>query len=207
MSPDRASRRLPVVITLIVGLMLSIMPLPGLFETLRPDWLALLVIFWAMQLSRTWSVGTAWIIGIVLDVAYGTLLGQHALGLSVVAYATVGARLGIDQEEPFEIAQREIRGVMSNGMICSDREMQLGGDHEGIRVLDPDAPLKIKRFPAKRSTLDMLLGEGPDSSEVAALRSLARSLKAAQPAVRTLRQATGTTEGGVLSMPEIVPAE
>jgi rod shape-determining protein MreD len=82
-------RRLPVVITLVVGLMLSIMPLPDSLQAFRPDWLALLVIFWAMQLPRTWSVGFAWIIGIVLDVSYGTLLGQHALALCLVAFVTV----------------------------------------------------------------------------------------------------------------------
>ncbi len=86
---DRASRRLPVVITLIVGLMLAIMPLPDSLQALRPDWLALLLIFWAMQLPRTWSVGTAWLVGIVLDVAYGTLLGQHALALCVITFMTV----------------------------------------------------------------------------------------------------------------------
>lgn len=89
MSRDRDSRRLPVIITFIVGLMLTVMPLPGSVEAFRPDWLALVVIFWAMQLPRTWSVGSAWIIGIVLDVSYGTLLGQHALALCIVAFATV----------------------------------------------------------------------------------------------------------------------
>lgn len=89
MSRDRASRRLPVIVTLVVGLMLTIMPLPDSVTPFRPDWLALLVIFWAMQLPRTWSVGTAWIVGIVLDVSYGTLLGQHALGLCVIAFLTV----------------------------------------------------------------------------------------------------------------------
>ena len=86
---SRGNRRLPVIITLIVGLMLSIMPLPDGAEAFRPDWLALLLIFWAMQLPRTWSVGTAWLIGIVLDVSYGTLLGQHALALCAVAFITV----------------------------------------------------------------------------------------------------------------------
>ncbi len=86
---SRANRRLPVIITLLVGLMLSIVPLAETIEPYRPDWLALLLIFWAMQLPRGWSVGTAWIIGIVLDVAYGTLLGQHALALSVIVFITV----------------------------------------------------------------------------------------------------------------------
>jgi len=89
MSRDRTSRRLPVIITLIVGLMLTIMPLPESAEPFRPNWLALLLIFWAMQLPRTWSVGSAWMVGIVLDVSYGTLLGQHALALAVIVFVTV----------------------------------------------------------------------------------------------------------------------
>ncbi|MGB5630874.1 MAG: rod shape-determining protein MreD [Woeseiaceae bacterium] len=89
MSRDRSSQRLPVIITLLVGLMLTIMPLPDSIQPFRPDWLALLLIFWAMQLPRTWSVGSAWIMGIVLDVSYGTLLGQHALALCFVVFVTV----------------------------------------------------------------------------------------------------------------------
>ena len=89
MARDRSSRRLPVIITFVVALMLTIMPLPGAIDPYRPDWVALLVIFWAMQLPRTWSVGTAWIIGIIVDVTQGTLLGQHALALCCVAFITV----------------------------------------------------------------------------------------------------------------------
>ena len=86
---ERESHRMPVIVSLIFGLILTIMPLPGVAEALRPDWLALLIIFWAMQLPRTWSVGCAWIVGIVLDVSQGTLLGQHALALCCVAFITI----------------------------------------------------------------------------------------------------------------------
>jgi len=93
MTRDRSSRVLPVLITIIVSLMLMIMPLPEVVEPFRPDWLALTLIFWAMQLPRTWGVITAWVIGIVLDVAQGTLLGQHALGLCVIVFLTVRLHL------------------------------------------------------------------------------------------------------------------
>jgi rod shape-determining protein MreD len=57
-------------------------------ETYRPDWVALTLIYWAITLPRTYSVGSAWVVGIVLDVAQGTLLGQHALALCFIIYVT-----------------------------------------------------------------------------------------------------------------------
>ena len=93
MTVDRASKRMPILVTIVVALMLTIMPLPDLAQPFRPDWVAIVLIFWAMQLPRTWSVGTAWIVGIVLDVAQGTLLGQHALALTVIVFITIRIHL------------------------------------------------------------------------------------------------------------------
>jgi phenylalanyl-tRNA synthetase beta chain len=53
-----------------------------------------------------------------------------------VPVALVGATLPGN----FEIQKREVRGVESNGMICSQKELGLGEDHEGIWVLAEDAP-------------------------------------------------------------------
>lgn len=93
MNRDRASRRMPVILSFVFGLMLTSMPLPDAIDAFRPDWIALLVIFWAMQLPRTWSIGSAWVIGIILDVSQGTVLGQHALALTCVAFITVRLHL------------------------------------------------------------------------------------------------------------------
>jgi phenylalanyl-tRNA synthetase beta chain len=56
-----------------------------------------------------------------------------------VAYARPGAVLA----GGLEIGRRDIRGVASAGMICSERELGLGEDHAGILVLDPDAPIGV----------------------------------------------------------------
>jgi len=81
--------RLPVVVTLVLAIMLTVVPLPDWADPYRPDWVALTLIYWAMMMPRTWSVGSAWIVGIVVDVAQGTILVQHALALCVIVFATV----------------------------------------------------------------------------------------------------------------------
>ena len=89
MSRAPGVHRLPVIVTIIVALMLTVVPMPDWAEAFRPDWVALTLIYWAMMLPRTWSVGSAWMIGILLDVAQGTILGQHALALCIIVFVTV----------------------------------------------------------------------------------------------------------------------
>lgn len=89
MNRAREARRLPVVLSLVFGLMLAIAPLPEWAESFRPNWVALTLIYWAMTLPQSYSVGTAWVIGLILDVAQGTLLGQNALALAFVIFITV----------------------------------------------------------------------------------------------------------------------
>ena len=59
-----------------------------------------------------------------------------------IAYASVGAHL-IDgySGKPSRLKRAKIRGVVSEGMVCSEKELGLGDSHEGILVLDPDAEI------------------------------------------------------------------
>ena len=75
-----------VILSLAAALFLSILPMPSFAEELRPEWVTLTLIFWTLTLPDRVGVFWAFCVGLVLDVATGTLLGQHALGLSVVVY-------------------------------------------------------------------------------------------------------------------------
>jgi phenylalanyl-tRNA synthetase beta chain len=59
-----------------------------------------------------------------------------------VAFARVGARL-IDGHtgEPIRLKPAKIRGVVSTGMVCSEKELGISDSHEGIMVLPADAPV------------------------------------------------------------------
>ena len=56
-----------------------------------------------------------------------------------VVVAMVGAVLPGD----VKIKKGKLRGVVSNGMNCSERELGLGSDHEGIMILPEDAPVGV----------------------------------------------------------------
>lgn len=88
MSSSRRIRHLPVLGSIVLALMLTMVPLPASIDPYRPDWVALVLIYWTMMLPQSYSVGTAWLVGLILDVAQGTLLGQHALALVAVVFLT-----------------------------------------------------------------------------------------------------------------------
>ncbi|OFZ90611.1 MAG: phenylalanine--tRNA ligase subunit beta [Betaproteobacteria bacterium RBG_16_64_18] len=64
-----------------------------------------------------------------------------AAGMKVPC-ALVGARLpGESPDRPFEIKPATMRGVQSQGMLCSARELGLSDDHSGLLALPANAPV------------------------------------------------------------------
>lgn len=59
-----------------------------------------------------------------------------------VAFASVGARL-VDPKTGgiIELKRAKIRGVISEGMICSEKELGISENHEGVMILPDDAPV------------------------------------------------------------------
>lgn len=74
------------LITFIGAFMLAIMPLPDWAVEFRPEWVTLVLIYWAMATPTRIGVTMAWFAGLLLDVSYGTLMGQHAVGMVLVIY-------------------------------------------------------------------------------------------------------------------------
>ena len=99
---------------------------------------------------------------------------NHKLGDKVVV-ATIGAVLPGD----FKIKKSKIRGVESQGMLCSEVELGLGNDGDGIIILPEDAPLGVEyRVYKKLSDVIFELEITPNRPDCLSYIGIAREIAA-----------------------------
>ncbi|MBM4384109.1 MAG: phenylalanine--tRNA ligase subunit beta [Deltaproteobacteria bacterium] len=104
------------------------------------------------------------------------------------------ALVGVDLPGGLRIKKSKIRGVVSNGMICSARELGLGESHDGILVLDASAPVG-RPLPEVLRTGDTVLDFEltPNRGDWASMLGIAREVRA--------------LFGGELRFPQLAPRE
>jgi rod shape-determining protein MreD len=81
-----------ISITLFVALLINLLPLTGWLLALRPDFVALVLLYWGIHQPRKVGYLPAWLLGLAMDVADGSLFGQHALAYSVMMFAAIALR-------------------------------------------------------------------------------------------------------------------
>lgn len=109
-----------------------------------------------------------------------------------VPVAVPGARL----PGGLEISRRRVRGVESDGMLCSARELGAGEDHTGILILDADVPLGAEV--AKVLALDDLVfvfDITPNRPDALSVMGIAREI-AAMEALPFSGEAAAVPEAG-----------
>jgi protease-4 len=119
----------------------------------------------------------------------------------------VAAGRKLPKEKVLEIAKGRVwTGEDAKGLGLVD---ELGGFPVALRLvreavgLSADAKIKLKQFPAKKSPLQALLGEDPDSSQKASDETIARALEIIQPLARVARDLGLVVDPDVLRMPEL----
>lgn len=86
---QRAHASWVIFLTFFVAYLLAIVPFPDWAMNYRPQWIAMVLIYWAMALPHRVGIGFAWVAGLLMDILEGSLLGVNALALAIIAYITL----------------------------------------------------------------------------------------------------------------------
>ncbi len=75
-----------ILLSFAAAFVLSLVSLPDWLTAYRPDWVALVLIYWCLALPQRIGAGAGWVAGLMVDVMNANLLGVHALGLALVGF-------------------------------------------------------------------------------------------------------------------------
>ena len=118
-----------MAITLLIALVLNLLPwrdVAGL-----PDWTALVLVFWCVRQPRHISVGTAWLLGLIMDTGNGALLGQHAFAYALLAFAANTLSRRLLWFAPWPQALHVLLLLLSTQLVMLAIRMGTGGPFPG----------------------------------------------------------------------------
>lgn len=94
---DQSQGGVVIVISILLAMVLILMPLPDSLRVVRPEWVLLTIMYWAMALPRRVGVGYAWLVGLFMDVLLGGILGILAFSYALVVYLVLHFHLQLRQ--------------------------------------------------------------------------------------------------------------
>ena len=118
MSRARPAWLLPA--SIVAALLLGLLPLPAVLLPLRPYWLALVVAYWVIEDPDRVGLGFAFLVGVLADLVFGSLLGEQALRLVVMAFILQRFRARI---RFFPMSQQ---ALAVGGLLLNDRIVTAG---------------------------------------------------------------------------------
>ncbi len=90
--------------TLAVAVLLEQLPWSGWALALRPDFVLVAMLFWALHQPARIGFGAAFFLGLLADFQDGAVFGQHAIGYVIGVYVVLFLRLRLLQFDPFRQA-------------------------------------------------------------------------------------------------------
>ncbi|WP_035383228.1 rod shape-determining protein MreD [Ferriphaselus sp. R-1] len=75
----------PILFSMALAMLLTWLPWHGWALALRPDFIAVVLLYWTTHTPHKVGISTAWFVGLLADVADASLFGQHALAYSALA--------------------------------------------------------------------------------------------------------------------------
>jgi len=120
-----------VAVTLFAAFMVNLLPLEGMALAARPDFVALVLLYWGLEHPRRVGFSAAFGLGLVMDVSAGSLLGQHALAYSIL----MAGAIALHRRVPLFGAREQMLHVfgvlLATQLIVLTVRLAAGGDFPG----------------------------------------------------------------------------
>lgn len=94
---DQPQGGIIIVMSVLLAMILMLMPLPDSIQYLRPEWVLLTLMYWAMALPHRVGIGYAWLVGLFMDILMGGVLGILAFAYALVIYLVLHFHLQLRQ--------------------------------------------------------------------------------------------------------------
>lgn len=82
-------KRSLIYISLLVAVLINMMPFDKMVLVLRPDFVALTLLYWNIYQPQQTGMGVAFVSGLVMDVVDISILGQHAIGYCLITFCAL----------------------------------------------------------------------------------------------------------------------
>ncbi len=119
-----------VYFSLLGAVLLNFLPTahwPGM-----PDWVALTLCFWSIREPRRVGMGGAFVLGLLMDVADGSILGQHCFAYVLLAYGASSLARRILWFPLLQQALHVLPLLIATQAIQAVMRLAVGADWPGI---------------------------------------------------------------------------
>ena len=122
-----------IVATFIAAAMFNMMPWTGFVAWVRPDFVALVLLYWIIDQPRLVGFTAAFSLGLLMDVAEGALLGQHALSYTILAYAGIALNRRVRLFSVVSQVVHVLPLLLVNDLIVLGVRLLAGAEFPGYR--------------------------------------------------------------------------
>lgn len=124
-----------IIASFLGAYMLAVMPWSGAWLLARPDFVLLVLVYWALHGPRHVGQGIAFALGLLMDVSDSMLLGQHAFAYVIAVFGAQVVRVRI-LAFPLFAQTLHVAGLFAvASLVMLLLNVLLGADFPGLAFL------------------------------------------------------------------------
>jgi rod shape-determining protein MreD len=117
--------------TFLIGMLIELVPLPVGSTRWIPDFVGMLILYWVINQPSRVNIGTAFVLGVIADVATADLFGQHALAYSITSFLALSRQRQLVMFNLGQQALAVMALMLTNQLIMMVARMATGASFVG----------------------------------------------------------------------------